>query len=102
MKNRGGGGVTCYNITEKSGKLVGISAVDDSMDLMMITDSGTIIRTPVEGIPSRSRSAGGVIVMRLGEGQKLVNFTSVPHEEQLPDEEVSEDETITEVQTTEE
>ena len=79
MKHRGGFGVTCYNLTEKSGILTGVMAVDDSMDIMMITDTGTIIRTPVEGIPSRSRSAGGVIVMRLGEDQKLVNFTTTPH-----------------------
>ena len=91
MKHRGGYGVTCYNLTEKSGDLTGIAAVDDSMDIMMITDSGTIIRTPVAGIPTRSRSAGGVIVMRLGEGQKLVNFTVVAHEEET-DEEVELDE----------
>ena len=102
MKNRGGFGVVCHKLGEKTGMLCGIATVSDDDDLMMITDSGTIIRTPVAGIPTYSRSAGGVIVMRLGEGQKLVNFTSVPHEEQLPDEEVSEDETITEVQTTEE
>ena len=81
MKNRGGYGVTCYNLTDKSGILTGIAAVDDNDDIMMITDSGTIIRTPVSGVPSRSRSAGGVIVMRLGENQKLVNFTTTPHEE---------------------
>ena len=81
MKHRGGYGVTCYNITEKSGNLTGVAAVDDNDDLMLITDSGTIIRTPVSGIPSRSRSAGGVIVMRLGEGQSLVNFTKVAREE---------------------
>ncbi len=81
MKHRGGFGVTCYNLTEKSGELTGIAAVDDSMDIMMITDSGTIIRTPVNGIPTRSRSAGGVIVMRLGEGQSLVNFTTVARED---------------------
>ena len=75
MKHRGGYGVTCYNLTEKSGILTGIAAVDDNDDIMMITDSGTIIRTPVSGVPCRSRSAGGVIVMRLGEEQKLVNFT---------------------------
>ena len=86
MKHRGGYGVTCYNLTEKSGDLTGIAAVDDSMDIMMITDSGTIIRTPVAGIPSRSRSAGGVIVMRLGEGQQLVNFTVVAREEEEDDE----------------
>jgi len=81
MKNRGGFGVTCYNLTDKSGILTGIAAVNDDDDLMMITDSGTIIRTPVSGIPSRSRSAGGVIVMRLGDDQKLVNFTTTPHVE---------------------
>jgi len=90
MKHRGGFGVTCYNITEKSGILTGATAVDDNDDLMMITDSGTIIRTPVAGIPSRSRSAGGVIVMRLGDDQTLVNFTTTAHEEpeegELPEE----------------
>ena len=82
MKNRGGYGVTCYNLTEKSGMLTGIAAVTDEDDIMMITDSGTIIRTPVSGIPSRSRSAGGVIVMRLGEEQRLVNFTTTAHAEE--------------------
>ncbi len=90
MKNRGGGGVTCYHTTEKSGKLVGISAVDDGMDLMMIADSGVIVRTPVADIPTRSRSAGGVILMRLGEEQSLVNFTTVAHEEPS-DEEISDE-----------
>ena len=77
MKNRGGKGVTCYNLTEKSGKLTGIAAVTEDDNIMMITDSGMIIRTPVSDIPERSRSAGGVIVMRLAEDQKLVNFTVV-------------------------
>jgi DNA gyrase subunit A len=81
MKNRGGFGVICHNLSDKTGNLCGIAAVSDEDDLMMITDSGTIIRTPVVDIPTYSRSAGGVIVMRLNEGQKLVNFTSVPHEE---------------------
>ena len=80
MKHRGGFGVTCYNITEKSGKLTGVASVDDNDDLMLITDGGTIIRTPVSGIPARSRSAGGVIVMRLGEDSTLVNFTKVARE----------------------
>lgn len=77
MKNRGGLGVTCHNIGEKTGNLVGICAVDEDDDIMMITDSGTIIRTPVSGIPTYSRTAGGVIVMRLGEGQKIISFTRV-------------------------
>ena len=85
MAHRGGYGIKCYNVTDKSGDLTGIASVDDSMDLMLITDGGTIIRTPVAGIPTRSRSAGGVIVMRLGEEQKLVNFTTTPHEDPAPE-----------------
>ncbi len=98
MKNRGGFGVTCYNLTDKSGILTGVAAVDDDDDLMMITDSGTIIRTPVAGIPGRSRSAGGVIVMRLGEEQKLVNFTTTAHAEEAEEsaEEAENAETVTE------
>ena len=97
MKNRGGYGVTCYNLTEKSGMLTGIAAVTDEDDIMMITDSGTIIRTPVSGVPSRSRSAGGVIVMRLGEEQKLVNFTITAHADEEEDVEAIEDPENTEV-----
>ena len=94
MKHRGGYGVTCYNITDKSGLLTGVASVDDNDDLMLITDSGTIIRTPVSGIPSRSRSAGGVIVMRLGENQTLVNFTKVAREEES-EEVLEEDQEVT-------
>ena len=86
MKNRGGMGVSCHHLTEKTGHLCGIRTVSDEDDLMMITDSGTIVRTPVADIPHYSRTAGGVILMRLGEGQTLVNFTAVAHEE--PEEEV--------------
>lgn len=81
MKNRGGVGVQCHNITEKTGLLCGIASVSDDDDLMMITDAGTIIRTPVCDIPHYSRTAGGVIMMRLAEGQSLVNFTAVAKEE---------------------
>ena len=97
MKNRGGFGVVCHKLSDKTGMLCGIATVSDEDDLMMITDSGTIIRTPVEGIPTYSRSAGGVIVMRLSEGQKLVNFTSVPHEEELPEDEETETVEIVEI-----
>ena len=82
MKNRGGGGVTCHNLTEKTGLLAGIISVSDDDDVMMITDSGIIIRTPVEGISTYSRTASGVIVMRLEKGQKLVNITRVAKEEE--------------------
>ncbi len=82
MKNRGGGGVTCHNLTEKTGLLAGIIAVSDDEDIMMITDGGIIIRTPADNISTYSRTASGVIVMRLEEGQKLVNITNVAKEEE--------------------
>ena len=83
--------MTCYNITEKSGALTGISAVDDNDDLMLITDGGTIIRTPVAGIPTRSRSAGGVIIMKMADGQKIANFTKVAHAEESEESEEGEE-----------
>ena len=77
MVNRGTMGFRCHNITERTGALIGISAVCDSDDLMVITDSGTIIRTHIAGISTYSQYAAGVIVMRLSEGQKCVSFTTV-------------------------
>lgn len=79
-KGRGNFGVICHKITEKTGKLTGIATVADDDDLMLITNDGTIIRTPVEGIPVYGRAAGGVIVMRLGEGASIVNFTATAKE----------------------
>ena len=81
MKNRGGYGVTCHKIGDKTGLLCGIETVSEDDDLMMITAGGTIIRTPVKDIPVYSRTAGGVIMMRVSEDQKLVNFTKVARED---------------------
>jgi len=86
MKNRGGLGVTCHNLNAKTGKLCGIATVDDQDDIMMITNSGTIVRTPACDVPTYSRGAGGVIMMRLGEGQSIVNFTKVAREDQAEEE----------------
>ena len=77
MKHRGGVGVQCHNISEKTGRLCGIESVCDDDDIMMITNTGTVIRIPVSGVPSYSRTAGGVIMMRLADGQRIVNFTKV-------------------------
>lgn len=81
--NRGVKGVMCHGISERTGKLAGIAAVGESDDIMMITNDGTIIRTPVSGIPFYGRSAGGVIVMRLSEGSSLVNFARLENDEEL-------------------
>ena len=82
MKNRGGGGVICHNLTEKTGLLAGIISVDDDDDIMMITDSGIIIRTPAAGVSVYSRTASGVIMMRLDDGQRIVNVTKTAKEEE--------------------
>ena len=81
--NRGVKGVMCHGISERTGKLAGIAAVGESDDIMMITNDGTIIRTPVSGIPFYGRSAGGVIVMRLSEGSSIVNFARLENDEEL-------------------
>ena len=90
MKNRGGFGVVCHKLSDKTGMLCGVATVSDDDDLMMITNTGTIIRTPVADVPTYSRTAGGVIMMRLNEGQSLVNFTKVPHEDPELEEAVEE------------
>ncbi len=82
MKNRGGGGVICHNLTEKTGLLAGIISVDDEDDIMMITNEGIIIRTPSSDVSTYSRTASGVIVMRLEEGQRIVNVTKTAKEEE--------------------
>ncbi|MBQ4598455.1 MAG: DNA gyrase subunit A [Clostridia bacterium] len=83
MKNRGGKGVAAHKITDKTGLLTSIASVDEDDDLMLITNEGTIIRIPVAGIPTYSRAAGGVIVMRLAEGAKIVNFAKVAKAEEI-------------------
>ena len=81
MKSRGGMGVMCHNVTERTGRVVGISAVSEDDDIMIITEGGTIIRTAVDSIPVYGRSAAGVIVMRVTDGQACAGFTTVPKAE---------------------
>ena len=91
MKSRGGMGVTCHNVTDRTGRVAGIAAVEENDDIMIITDSGTIIRTAVDSIPVYGRSAAGVIVMRVADGQTCAGFTTVPKaEEGEAEEEVEE------------
>lgn len=75
--NRGGKGVICHNISEKTGALAGIATVSDNDDLMLITSTGTMIRVKASDLSCYGRSAGGVIVMRLDDGARIVNFAKV-------------------------
>ena len=83
MKNRGGHGVTCHKLTDKSGPLCSVATVSESDDIMLITNEGTIIRIPVEGINVYSRTAAGVIVMRLDEGSYIINLARLDKAEDI-------------------
>ena len=83
MKHRGGKGVVCHNITEKTGKLASIITVADDDDIMLITDEGTIIRTSVSSVNVYSRTATGVILMRLAEGSKINNVARLEKAEEI-------------------
>ena len=83
MKNRGGRGVSCQHITEKTGKLASIITVSEDDDIMLITNEGTIIRTSVSGINVYSRTATGVIIMRLDEGSYINNVARLEKAEEI-------------------
>ena len=86
MKNRGGKGVRCHNISGKTGKLASILTVADDDDIMIITNDGTIIRTNIENINVYSRTATGVIVMRPSEGSYIINAARLEKAEEIEEE----------------
>ena len=83
MKNRGGKGVSCQNINEKTGKLASIITVADDDDIMLITNEGVIIRTSVSSINVYSRTATGVIVMRLNSDAYINNVARLEKAEEI-------------------
>ena len=76
-KNRGGLGIYCHNVTPKTGDLVGIASVAEDEDIMLITDSGIMIRTASSEVRMCGRAASGVIVMRTQGDAKVANFAVV-------------------------
>ena len=86
ITNRGGLGIKNYMVTEKTGGVVGIKVVDGSEDLLLATQGGILIRTPVESIRSAGRATQGVIVMRFKEeGDQVISMALTDHEEQAPE-----------------
>ena len=77
LQNRGGKGLQNY----KNGRVAGIKDVDDDDEIILISSDGIIIRTRVDEINVQSRYAGGVRVMRIGEENRVVNFTVAPKNE---------------------
>ena len=80
-KGRGGKGIKTANITEKNGNLAGIVTVSGDEDIMVITDTGVIIRTAVANISQTGRATQGVKVMRLDDSARIVTFALVDPEE---------------------
>ena len=85
-KNRGGKGIKTANITERNGSLAGLATVTGDEDLMVITDTGVVIRTSVAAISETGRSAQGVKLMRLADEAKIVTFALVASEEDVQQE----------------
>ena len=84
-QHRGGKGIKCYKITEKTGDVVGVKAVNDDNEIMMITTEGIIIRTAVDSISILGRNTSGVKVMNVGENVEVASIAKV-REEKLEDE----------------
>ena len=79
---RGGRGVITYKVTPKTGELVGVKIADDTQDVMLITDTGTIIRMSVKEISILGRSTQGVTLMRTNDGGKVVSIEIVDKEDE--------------------
>ena len=99
VQNRGGKGVKCYNITEKTGSLIGFKSVNDDNEIMMITTEGIIIQIRVNEVSVLKRITSGVKLINLDEGVNVAQVALVQreiptpeYEEELVEEEFSEEE----------
>ena len=81
VQHRGGKGVKCYKINERSGNVIGVKAVSDSREIMLITNEGVIIRMEVAGISTLGRITSGVKLINLDEGVKVAKVAKVREEE---------------------
>ena len=77
VQNRGGKGVKCYKITEKTGNVIGVKAVTDENEIMMITTEGVIIQLRMEDISTLGRITSGVKMMNLDEGVRVAKIAKV-------------------------
>ncbi len=92
-QKRGGMGLKNYNCTDKTGKIADVKVVDDADDILVVSDDGTIIRMPVEGISVLGRSTQGVRMMRLADDAKVISIARTDKDE-AEDEEPEPDSTV--------
>ena len=101
-QNRGGKGVKCYKITDKTGNIIGIKAVNDDNEIMIITTEGIIIRMKVEGISILGRVTSGVKLINMNEDVTIASIAKVGEDKTLMEEIDNADESEEEKQETEE
>jgi len=89
-QHRGGYGLKGYQVTEKTGKIAGAKQVTENDDILLISDDGVMIRMQAFAVNEYSRTAQGVIVMRLQDGVKVISLARTEHEEDIPEEEEAE------------
>ena len=87
VQNRGGKGVITYKITPKTGKLIGVRIAVEGDDVMLVTNTGTIIRLKVDDISVLGRSTQGVTLMRTNDGGKVVSVETLNNEMSVSGEE---------------
>jgi DNA gyrase subunit A len=80
ITGRGGKGIVAMAISKKNGKIVGSFPVEDTDQIMLVTDKGKLIRCPVEGIRIAGRSTQGVIVFDTAEGERVVSVERISEE----------------------
>ena len=85
-QNRGGKGVKCYKITEKTGNVVGCKAVNEDDEMMLINTEGIIIRIKVNDIALLGRITSGVKLINVGEGVTVASIAKVRKEDMIMDE----------------
>ncbi len=81
VQNRGGKGIKCYKVNEKSGNVIGVKAVSDTREIMLITTEGIVIRMEVSGISTLGRITSGVKLINLDEGVKVAKVAKVREED---------------------
>ena len=78
---RVGKGIKCYKVNEKSGNVIGVKAVSDTREIMLITTEGIVIRMEVSGISTLGRITSGVKLINLDEGVKVAKVAKVREED---------------------
>jgi DNA gyrase subunit A len=94
LQSRGGKGIINIKVTGKNGEAVGMKAVSDKDEIMLITEKGMVVRSPIKGIRSTGRSTQGVKLMRLDKGDKIACIAKI-----IPEDEAAEEERLQEAKS---